>query len=67
MEGNVLSAVLGVFDQVSAWFTTAITNAIPIFYAEGQLTLIGVLSVASLAIAVILMVLAMIRSYLRFQ
>lgn len=66
-ETNALTSVLEVFTQVGEWFVDAITAMTPIFYANGQLTLIGVLATASLAIAVVLLVLAMIRSYLRFQ
>lgn len=64
---NVLSAVLDVFSQVGTWFGEAISDMTPIFYANNELTLIGVLCVAGLAISVIMLILAMIRSYMRFQ
>lgn len=68
MEGfsTVISSVLAVFAAVLEWFVTAINTAVGIFWSvESGLTFIGTLSVIGLAIAVVLMLLAMIRSYLK--
>lgn len=65
---NVLSDVLEVFTQVGNWFSTAVGNLTPMFYVAGEgLTFLGVLATAGLAIAVILLVLAYIASYLHFR
>ena len=70
---NVLDSVLEVFTQVGEWFSTAFTNLIPIFYttasgeASGQLTFVGVLAVAGLALASAGMLFMWIRDFLRFR
>lgn len=63
----VITAVTSVFTEIGEWLVTAITAMEAVFWAEGALTFIGTLSVVGLAIAVILMVLAMIRSYLQLR
>lgn len=67
MENNILDAVFGVFTQVSDWFVTAVEAVIPMFYANGSLTFLGVLSVASLGISVIMLILRIIGDYLNFS
>lgn len=63
---TVVSAVLAVFSAILEWFVTAINTAVGIFWvAETGLTFIGTLAVLGLGIAVILMLFAMIRSYLK--
>lgn len=63
---TVLSAVLAVFSAILEWFVTAINTAVGIFWAaETGLTFIGTLALLGLGIAVILMLFAMIRSYLK--
>lgn len=68
MEGisTVISSVLAVFTAVLEWFVSSINVAVGIFWAaETGLTFIGTLAVVGLAIAIVLMLLAMIRSYLK--
>lgn len=63
---TVITAVLAVFTAVLEWFVESITVAVGIFWsAETGLTFIGTLAVIAFAIAVVLMLLAMIRSYLK--
>ena len=63
---TVVTAVLAVFTAVLQWFVTSIEVAIGIFWtAEAGLTFLGTLAVIGLAIAIVLMLFAMIRSYLK--
>lgn len=64
---GVVSAITSVFTEIGNWFVDAVVAMLDIFYLDGALTFIGTLSIMGLGIAVILMVLAMIRSYIRFQ
>lgn len=64
---NVLDAVLDVFDSIGTWIGTSVQRLIPMFYAENQLTFIGVLAVAGLGISVILLIINMIKDFLRFN
>jgi uncharacterized membrane protein len=65
---NVLSAILEVFTSVATWLTSSVQSVIPMFYeAETGLTFLGVLAVAGLAISVSLLLLNLIKGFLRFQ
>lgn len=67
---SILTAVLAVFTAIGGWISESLTAMMPVFYTTGEnggLTFIGVMSVAGLGVAVILMILAMIRSYIRFR
>lgn len=60
--------VLSVFSGVSSWLGGAVNNMIPMFYtAESGLTVLGVLAVASLAFAFILLLLYLIAGWLNFR
>ena len=63
---GILEAILAVFTAVGSWLQTAVTNLIPIFWADGSLTFMGVLAVAGLAFSVIFLVVAVIRRFLHF-
>lgn len=63
----VITAITSVFTAIGEWLVTAITAMEAVFWVEGALTFVGTLAVVGLAIAVILMVLAMIRSYLQLR
>jgi hypothetical protein len=67
MMPGVVSAITAVFTAIGTWLVGAITSMEAVFWVDGALTFIGTLSVVGLAIAVVLMVLAMIRSYLQLR
>lgn len=64
---NVLSAVLEVFTEVGAWISTNVPTFYTMFYAEGSLTFLGVLAVASLSISVVFLLLGVIQNFLHFR
>lgn len=65
---NVLDAVLGVFEAVGEWITTAVTNLVPMFYdAENGLTFLGVLATAGLAFSVVFLMIGIIQNFLHFR
>lgn len=63
---GVLTDVIAVFTEITTWFISAISSVIPIFYSEG-LTFIGVLAVASLGIAITLLIVRWVREFLSFR
>lgn len=65
MEGSVLTVFLAVFTAVIQWFGTALGTVTSIFYANGELTIIGVPVVITFAIAVTTLVIAWVRSVMR--
>ena len=64
---SVITAVTSVFTAIGTWLISSITAMEAVFWTGTGLTFIGTLSVVGLAIAVVLMVLAMIRSYLQLR
>lgn len=64
---SVLSSIFAVFTSVGTWITSAVTDLIPMFFAEGSLTFLGVLAVAGLAFSVIFLVLGLIQNFLHFR
>lgn len=65
MEGTIIGAVMAVFTAILTWFQTSMTTVSNLFYAEGELTLIGVMAVLGLGIGVFTVVVAIIRSLIK--
>jgi hypothetical protein len=63
----ILQSIFAVFTEVGTWITGAVTDLIPMFYAEGALTFLGVLAVAGLAFSVVFLVLGLIQNFLHFR
>ena len=63
----ILTAILAVFAAVGEWFTTTISSLVPIFYASGELTFLGVLSVAGLGFSVVFLLIGVIQNFLHFR
>lgn len=70
---TVVEAILAVFSGVADWFIEAIQSVIPLFWTAaetgdgGSLTFVGVLSVASLAVAMALLLVRQIREMIAFR
>ena len=65
MEGSIISVVMAVFSAVLNWFAESMAAVSALFYADGALTLIGVMAVIGLAIGVFTVVLAIVRSLIK--
>lgn len=68
---GVLEAILAVFSSVGDWIASAVTDLIPMFYTTttdgGELTFLGVLAIASLAISVVFLIIGVIQNFLHFR
>lgn len=64
---DIITTMLGVFDSVSEWFVGALGDVTKLFYAEGNLTFIGALTIASLALSMATWIIATVRSYLSLK
>lgn len=64
---TAVESVLAVFSALIGWFVESIDAVVPIFYAEGNLTFIGGITVIGVAIAVTTLIFATIRGMLRLQ
>lgn len=67
MTTTILDAVLKVFDSIATWFAEVMPVVLAIFYTDGQLTVLGVLAVAGLAISVIFLIMGVIQNFLHFR
>lgn len=64
----MIGSITGVFTEIIDWFVLAIQSIMGIFWTtEGGLTVIGTLSVISLAIGITLLLVNVIRDYLKFR
>ena len=66
MTTTVLDSILAVFSAVGEWMTTAISALVPMFYAEGALTFLGILAVSGLAFSVVFLLIGIIQRFLHF-
>ena len=64
---DVLTAILAVFTAVGDWIGDAVLSFLPMFYAEGNLTFLGVLAVAGLAFSVVFLMIGIIQRFLQFR
>lgn len=64
---SAVTSIFAVFTEVLNWFIESLESVTTIFYGAEGLTFIGGITVISVAIAVVLMVVAMVRSLLRFR
>lgn len=66
--GNtILEAILAVFLAVGEWISSAVNTMVPMFWAEGSLTFLGVLAVAGLAFSVAFLLIGIIQNFLHFR
>ena len=70
---GILSSILAVFTSVGEWISTSVNNMIPMFYTAGtgstggELTFLGTLAVAGLAISVVFLVIRVITNFMQFR
>ena len=64
---DVVNAITGVFTQMAQWVSNAIPTVTAVFYAEGELTFLGVLAVCALGISVFFLIMGLIQNFLHFR
>lgn len=74
MGTDALSAILDVFDSIGQWFSSFVPTLFSLFWtpgategAAGELTFLGVLAVAGLAISIVFLVVGLIQNFLHFR
>lgn len=65
----VLSDTFGIFNAVIEWLTTALQTVLGMFYDadDGKWTVLGIITLIALAISICFLVIAVIRSFIRFR
>lgn len=73
MAGTVLESILSVFSALGEWFAEFVPTLYSLFWTApttsggtGELTFLGVLAVAGLAISVVFLVVGLIQRFLHF-
>lgn len=64
---DVINSILNVFNSIADWFAQIMPTILKIFYAEGNLTILGALAVVGLAISVIFLIMGVIQNFLHFR
>lgn len=59
--------ILDVASEIPSFMTTGLTTVTALFYTNGNLTFLGYLAIASLAISVCFLVISIIRNFLHFR
>lgn len=63
---GIIAKMTGVWTELMGWITQSFPKVIELFYIEGDLTLLGVLAVASLGISVFFLLMGIIQRFLHF-
>lgn len=63
---TIITKITAVFTAIGEWITTAIGNIMPLFYANDELTLLGVLAVCGLAVSIFFLLMGVIQRFLHF-
>lgn len=66
-SNNILAAILAVFTQIGDWIIEQLNAMQPLFWAEGSLTFLGVLSVSALGVGFIFLLVGIIQRFLHFR
>ena len=70
---EIISAITGVFNSVADWFVEVLPDVLSLFYTAGtdggagSLTVLGALTIFGLGISVVMLVLNMVKDFLRFR
>ena len=67
----IIDSILAVFLQVATWFGNAFDAIVPMFWTAaadgGELTFLGTLAIAGLAVATTLLLLRIVTNFLNFR
>lgn len=70
---DIIESILGVFSGITTWFTDSLQSVVSLFYAvpaggtDAELTFLGATAVAGLGISVVLLVINLVKSFIRFK
>lgn len=63
---TIITKITAVFTAIGEWITTAIGDIMPLFYANDELTVLGVLAVCGLAVSIFFLLMGVIQRFLHF-
>ena len=63
----MIGAITETWTAVMTWITTALASVQTVFYAENNLTFLGVLAVISVAIGIAFLVIGVVQNFLKLR
>lgn len=63
----MIGAITETWTAVMTWITTALSSVQTVFYAENDLTFLGVLAVISVAIGIAFLVIGVVQNFLKLR
>ena len=63
----MIGAITETWTAVMTWITTALSSVQTVFYAENELTFLGVLAVISVAIGIAFLVIGVVQNFLKLR
>ena len=63
----MIGAITETWTAVMTWITTALASVQTVFYAENQLTFLGVLAVISVAIGIAFLIIGVVQNFLKLR
>lgn len=69
MDGTstIIGAVFAIFTAIAEWFVETLPTFFTLFYAQGALTILGVLSLCGLGIGLVVLLFMMIMKAFQFS
>lgn len=67
MEGNIMTSIVAIWTEMVTWLTTTIGSIGAVFYADGNLTLIGTLAVVALALGVAFKLFHVVKNFVTLR
>lgn len=65
---TIISSIISVFEEISAWIVNSVESIVPMFYnSTDGLTFLGTLAVSGLAMSVFFLVMGIIQRFLHFR
>lgn len=64
---GIIPAMTAVFDAIFTWIITAFNSILSLFWAEGALTILGVLLLISLGISLFLLLCNIIQNFFQLR
>lgn len=63
----MIEAITGVWTDIMEWVTTSLSSVQTVFYAENQLTFLGVLAVITVAIGIVFLLIGVVQRFLKLR
>ena len=63
----MVGSITSVWTEVMTWITTSISSVQTVFYAENELTFLGILAVITVAVGLSFLIIGVIQNFLKLR